>query len=201
MKPNLVIFARAPRYGTVKQRLAREVGALTALRFHRENTGGLLRRLSGDPRWRTWLAVTPDRAAARPGGLWPGAFEIVAQGPGDLGARMGRVLQGLPGGPVVIVGSDIPGIEGRHIADAIRALGQNDWVFGPAVDGGYWLIGANRRAPLHLPFKNVVWGSHQALAGTLANLGNQRVALLETMSDVDRPEDLAVWQAKTSSRP
>ena len=197
MKPNLVVFARAPRYGTVKRRLAREVGDLAALRFHRNNTADLLRRMSGDPRWRTWLAVTPDRAARRPGGLWSGSFTPVPQGSGDLGARMGRMFHSLPGGPVVIVGSDIPGIERRHVAEALRALGQNDWVLGPADDGGYWLIGASRRAPLRTPFAGVRWGSEHALQDTLANLGGQSVALLETRADVDRAEDLKT----VSSRP
>lgn len=191
MKPNLVVFARAPRLGTVKRRLARQVGMVEALRFHRDNTGRLLRRLGRDRRWRTWLAVTPDRDADRPGGLWPGRFTVVPQGPGDLGARMGRLFQHLPGGPVAIVGSDIPGIECRHVAEALRALGAHDWVLGPAADGGYWLIGARRTGPLRTPFADVAWGSDRALADTLANLRDQRVALLPTLADVDRAEDLA----------
>ena len=142
---HLVIFARAPRLGTVKRRLARDIGALGALRFHRETTAGLICRLGGDPRWRCWLAVTPDHWAARPGGLWPRCPALLAQGGGDLGLRMGRVLVGLQPGPVVIVGSDIPDIRARHVAAAFDALGNHDWVLGPAGDGGYWLIGARRR--------------------------------------------------------
>ena len=86
---HLVIFARAPRLGTVKRRLARDIGALGALRFHRETTGALLRRLAHDPRWTAWLAVTPDAWAGRPGGLWPRCPSLLAQGRGDLGVRMG----------------------------------------------------------------------------------------------------------------
>lgn len=187
---HLVVFARAPRLGTVKRRLARELGDLAALGFHRENTAALLRRLGGDPRWTCWLAVTPDTWAARPAGLWPGPCRPLAQGGGDLGQRMGRVLVGLPPGPAVIVGSDIPGIRPRHIAEAFQALGAHDWVLGPAADGGYWLIGARRRPTLRLPFAGVAWGSDRALADTLARLGGAKVALLETLEDVDSAADL-----------
>ena len=187
---HLVVFARAPRYGTVKRRLARDIGPLGALRFHREATGALLRRLGRDPRWTCRLAVTPDAWAQRPGGLWPPCTALLAQGGGDLGRRMGRVLVSLPPGPVVIVGSDIPGIRAGHVAAAFAALGAHDWVLGPAADGGYWLIGARRRPHLRLPFAGVPWGSDRALAETLAGLGGAKVALLETLADVDSAEDL-----------
>ena len=190
LERHLVIFARAPRLGTVKRRLARDIGALGALRFHRETTAALLRRLDGDPRWTCWLAVTPDTWASRPGGLWPRCPTLLAQGGGDLGLRMGRVLVGLPPGPVVIVGSDIPDIRAHHVADAFRALGDHDWVIGPADDGGYWLIGARRRPHLRLPFAGVQWGGEHALEGTLAGVGAAKVKLLETLRDVDSVEDL-----------
>lgn len=190
LEHHLVVFARAPRLGTVKRRLARDIGALGALRFHRETTASLLHRLDRDPRWTCWLAVTPDAWADRPGGLWPRSPNLLAQGGGDLGLRMGRVLVGLPPGPVVIVGSDIPDIQAHHVATAFRALGDHDWVIGPAGDGGYWLIGARRRPHLRLPFAGVQWGGEQALQGTLAGLGAAKVKLLETLWDVDSVEDL-----------
>ena len=191
MRRHLVIFARAPRYGTVKRRLARDIGTLGALRFHRRTTARLLRELGRDPRWTTWLAVTPDAALRRPGGLWPGRFRLLAQRRGDLGARMGRVFARLGPGPVIIVGSDVPGIRAAQIAAAFDRLGAADWVLGPAHDGGYWLIGARRRPVLRLPSANVAWGGPSALADTLANLEGQRVEMLETMVDVDTGADLA----------
>jgi rSAM/selenodomain-associated transferase 1 len=188
---HLVIFARAPRLGAVKRRLARDVGALAAWRFHRETTGTLLHRLGRDPRWTTWLAVTPDRWARQGRGLWRTPVRRLAQGPGDLGARMGWVFERLPPGPVVIVGSDVPGITPAAIARAFRRLGNHDWVLGPARDGGYWLIGARRRPVLRLPFQGVRWGSPHARADTLANLQGHKVALLEPLDDVDTGTDLA----------
>jgi len=191
LRRHLVVFARAPRLGTVKRRLARDVGALAAWRFHRNTTAALLRRMERDPRWTTWLAVTPDRWARHGRGLWRTPVRRLAQGPGDLGARMGRVFERLPPGPVVIVGCDIPGITAAAVARAFGRLGDHDWVLGPAGDGGYWLIGARRRPVLRLPFAGVRWGSSLARADTLANLQGRKVALLEQLDDVDTGDDLA----------
>lgn len=187
---HLVIFARAPRLGLVKRRLAKELGAAAALRFHGLNTQVLLRRLSRDPRWTTWLAVTPDSAVRDTAAIWRHRGPLLAQGSGDLGARMGRVLRWLPRGPAVIVGSDIPGIDAPRIAAAFRALGQANFVLGPAADGGYWLIGARRRPVIRTPFAGVRWGGAQALADTRANMAG-RVVLLEELQDVDTAADLA----------
>ena len=82
----LILFARAPRLGTVKRRLAREAGDAAALRFHRAMLRALARGLGRDRRWRTVLAVTPDRAR------FPTPLPRVAQGRGDLGERMARAL-------------------------------------------------------------------------------------------------------------
>jgi len=167
---------------------------VAAWRFHRITAARLLRRLgrSGHScQWCCWLAVTPDRDAQTVG-RWAGrSWRVVPQGPGDLGRRMGRVMAGLPPGPVVIVGADIPDIGASHVAEAFRWLGDHDWVVGPAEDGGYWLIGARRRPHLRLPFAGVRWGGAHALADTRAGLGRARVAELEVLSDVDRGADLA----------
>jgi len=186
-------MARAPRLGRVKQRLAADIGALAALRFYRQTTGRLLSRLSQDRRWSTWLALTPD-GALRDGPPWPFKGRLLAQGEGDLGQRMGRLFLGLPPGPVVIVGTDIPDIAAGHIAQAFARLGRKNWVLGPAADGGYWLIGARRRPTIRPPFAAVRWSSPHTLSDTLANLGSNQVELLETLADIDHGADLIRWQ-------
>ena len=192
---HLVIMARAPRLGAGKRRLARDLGALAAWRFQRRMLGRVLRRLARDPRWTTWLAVTPDRAARGTAHWaathWAAPARVIPQGAGGLEARMARLLRERPPGPVVIVGSDIPDLQPGHIARAFRALGRHDWVFGPAADGGYWLVGARRRRAPWRPFDAVRWSSRHALADSLANLKRARVALLEELHDVDTGEDLA----------
>lgn len=177
---HLVVFARLPRLGSGKRRLARDVGAVEALRFQRTILQMTLRRLAGDPRWITWLALTP--MPQRP---MPGLFHMIPQGRGSLGDRMAAVAQRLPPGPVVIVGSDIPGISTAAIAKAFRLLGSNDAVFGPAMDGGYWLVGLRRRPKFVDPFAKVRWSSEHALEDTITNLRKHSVAFVEVLEDVD----------------
>lgn len=192
MKPadHLVVFAKEARVGRVKSRLAADIGRVPAWAFARRNTGRVLRRLAGRGRWRAWLAVTPDSAAARP--VWPPGWVVIGQGPGDLGARMARAMESLPPGPVVIVGTDVPGVRRRHIEQAFRLLGSHDAVFGPAADGGYWLVGLRRRPRVPHLFAGVRWSTAHALADTRANLpAGARVALLDELEDVDDAAALA----------
>ncbi|WP_173984850.1 DUF2064 domain-containing protein [Magnetospirillum sp. SS-4] len=177
---HLVIFARLPRLGTGKRRLAAHIGPVEALRFQRWALSSLIRRLGRDPRWTTWLAVTPFQ-----GGPWPAGIPVIAQPKGDLGRRMAGVARALPPGPVLIVGGDIPDIRPRHIAAGFAALGNHDAVFGPALDGGYWLVGLKRHPRVIDPFDGVRWSSRHALADTLANLKGYRTALIDTLDDID----------------
>jgi glycosyltransferase A (GT-A) superfamily protein (DUF2064 family) len=124
--------------------------------------------------------------------IWPVDLLRWPQGKGDLGQRMGAIFRGAPAGPVVIVGADIPGITPALIEKAFRALGDHDAVFGPAIDGGYWLVGLKRgvkSVPVDL-FKGVRWSTKYALADTITTLRTTRVAKIETLRDVDTVADL-----------
>jgi glycosyltransferase A (GT-A) superfamily protein (DUF2064 family) len=111
---------------------------------------------------------------------------------------MRRALAQCPPGPVVLVGSDLPALRPLHIAEAFRLLGRHHVVFGPATDGGFWLVGV-RRAPF-LPdlFGPVRWSSPYALADTLANLPARiSVGFAATLDDVD---DDASWRRLAPKR-
>lgn len=205
---HVVIFAKAPRIGTVKRRLAAGIGQLAAWRCYGDMTRTLIDRLARESRWTLWLAVTPD-ADARATRFWPRARHChgiarIGQGRGDLGARMGRVLRDLPRGPAVIVGSDIPGIDAAAIHAAFRELQSADAVFGPAGDGGYWLVGLRRRPRPHgrLPgtlFRGVRWSSDHALADTLAGLPkSMRIGHLQRLDDVDDVGQWRAWRKQSS---
>jgi hypothetical protein len=107
---------------------------------------------------------------------------------------MQRLMDRLPPGPVVIVGSDVPGIAPGDIAAAFRALGAVDAVFGPAEDGGYWLVGQRRTPGTLQMFDGVRWSSPHTLADTLGNLQGRKVAHLRTIADVDREADYLRWR-------
>ena len=186
----LVVFAKAPALGRVKSRLARGIGQTVALAFYRAALARVLQRVARDRRWDTVLAVTPDGAAHR-SALWPSRVARRPQGDGDLGARMARAFRDLPKGQVVIVGADIPDLRADHIACAFAALGTSDLVFGPARDGGYWLIGAKGAARTAAMFTDVRWSTQHALADTVANLDAWKVTTLDTLDDVD---DVAAYR-------
>ena len=100
--------------------------------------------------------------------------------------RMRRALRASPPGPAVLVGADIPALAAGDIWAAFHLLGRHDLVFGPAEDGGFWLVGA--RHPQHLPalFEGVRWSSPHALADTLADLPRRvTVGFASRLEDVD----------------
>jgi uncharacterized protein len=184
MKDTVVVFARAPRLGAVKRRLARDIGDRAALRFHFATMTRLVRALAADRHFRTVLAVTPDHARFR----LPARVARLAQGGGDLGVRMQRAFRRFRHGRVAIIGCDIPDAEPLDALDAFRALGKAQAAFGPAADGGYWLVAMSPRRPAR-PFTAVRWSTEFALADTLANFAGWRVAFLRTLHDVDTAAD------------
>jgi uncharacterized protein len=196
MKRHLVVFARRPAWGQVKTRLAADIGRGPALALYKRLLARTLRRLGRDRRWTTVIAAAPAGQARRPG-RWTRGLAVIDQEQGDLGHRMAAAMAAMPSGKVVLVGSDIPEVRGGHIAAAFRALDDHDVVFGPARDGGFWLVGlapAMRDAPL---FGAVRWSSAHALADAVAGLPpGCRVARVALLSDIDDGAGLARWRMR-----
>ncbi|PRY21223.1 hypothetical protein CLV78_11097 [Aliiruegeria haliotis] len=186
----LIVMLKEPHPGRVKTRLGREIGMVPAAWWFRRQAMSLIRRLE-DPRWRLALAVSPDVTVIT-SRIWPGHLPRIAQGKGDLGARMVRLLRQAPPGPVMIIGADIPGITRSHIASGFQALDAGDGVIGPAPDGGYWMIGLKRtRSVPSGVLDGVRWSSPHAMADTIARLRGLRLARAATLQDVDTAADLA----------
>jgi len=175
---HLIIFAKPPRLGRVKRRLAADIGTTEALRFYRRNLAATLRTLGRDPRWQCWLFV--DRGLGR----WPKNLPRRFQARGDLGVRMETALRALPPGATVLIGSDIPGVQPSDIRHAFRGLGRSDVVLGPAEDGGFWLVGLAKSRCAPGLFRGVRWSGEHALADCVANL-TRPPAFAATKSDVD----------------
>lgn len=181
-------MVKQPRPGRVKTRLARDIGSVAATWWFRHQVARLLRGLR-DPRWQIVLAVAPDRAMRS--AAFPADLPRLPQGGGDLGHRMARMMRAAPPGPVCVIGADVPGITRAAIWRAFRALGRHDAVFGPAEDGGYWLVGVHNggRVPQGL-FEGVRWSTEHALADTIASLKGGATASVDTLRDVDTAADL-----------
>jgi rSAM/selenodomain-associated transferase 1 len=184
----LVIMAKLPVAGRVKTRLAREIGMVEATRFYRTTMRAVIARLAGQPFWRTYLSVSPDTGTASP--MLPPGVGRLAQGAGDLGARMQRPMRTLPPGPVCVIGTDIPGIAPADVRRAFRSLGRAEIVFGPAEDGGFWLVGMRRRPRIIDPYAGVRWSRDDTLASVEANLGARPPARTTRLADVDGARDL-----------
>lgn len=176
--------------GGPKRRLAASLGEVAAWRIYRAMSASLLRSLA-DPRWRTVLAVTPDDAVGlRAPDIWPATTPRVPQGAGGLGPRLARAFDRK--GPTIVVGTDAPDVRASDVWAGFRALQRADAVFGPAVDGGFWLMGLARPVTA-ARLAAVRWSSPDALADTVDALGRvRRVRFLRVLRDVD---DGADWRA------
>jgi rSAM/selenodomain-associated transferase 1 len=184
-RPVLVIFTKAPHAGRVKGRLAAGIGTRAAWRFYAAQLGLTLRVMSRLTGFEKIIAIAPDRAFMRR----PHGWRVVGQGQGDLGARMRAVFRRYPGRRVVLVGGDIPQLAAADVFFAAQALKHCDAVFGPAADGGFYLVALGARQPAR-PFADARWSGPYALGDTLKNFHGFRVAFGRMLRDVDTAADL-----------
>lgn len=186
----LIVFLKTPKAGRAKTRLGAEIGMGRAAILYRQMIARTLAEAGGGG-WRKIIAVDPPSDIYAWRGLWPAGFERIAQSRGTLGERMTAAMRAVSAGPVIIIGADAPGLRTRHIRRAFAALGRADAVFGPAADGGYWLVGLARRRSAPALFQNVRWSSEYALSDTLAGLPSIfQTEFLEPLCDVDSLADL-----------
>ncbi len=192
----VAVFAKAPIPGAVKTRLAASLGADAAASLHAR----LVRRAlatavaSGIGPVELWCA--PDEsdaffaACAREFGV-----ALKRQQGADLGARMRHAIDTTlaAGAALVVIGSDCPAMTPAHLHGARDALRARDVVIAPAEDGGYVLVGQS--APAARLFDDIPWGSDAVMERTRERLARSGAtwAELETLWDVDRPEDYARW--------
>ena len=191
-RPTLLIYAKPPRIGHAKTRLAAGLGSAVTARRLASMTLSKTLRAAANGAWSARLYLDPPDAGL--GGMELG-FPIYAQGGGDLTDRLNKGLAEADPGPVIFVGADAPMISPALIRKAVRLLQQNDAVFGPAADGGFWLFGLNTSMRTQSPFAGVRWSTEHALADVRANLpASAKVATLETLIDLDTAEDVETWK-------
>jgi rSAM/selenodomain-associated transferase 2/rSAM/selenodomain-associated transferase 1 len=212
-RERLIVFTRYPEAGKTKTRLIPSLGADGAAHLQRQMTEHILsqtrqlatrRSVSVEVRYeggnedlmKAWLGPT---------------FVYKPQSLGDLDRRMGCAFEAAFASGIeaaVIIGSDIPGITKDVLQQAFDTLQQKDFVLGPANDGGYYLIGMQidsfHRAHPAL-FTDIPWGTDKVLDTSLniATKMGLSFELLTELEDVDRPEDLYVWDklSKLASEP
>jgi hypothetical protein len=185
-----VVLAREPVPGRAKTRLVPVLGAEGAARLHERLVRHALATVTAAAVGPVELCVTPDAHHPVLARCADDAdVDLALQGEGDLGDRMLAAFRRRA--PAILIGSDCPALEVRHLVAARDALANGvEVVIAPAEDGGYALIGLAR--PVPELFRGVPWGGDGVMAATRLALAQHAVVHreLETLWDVDRPEDL-----------
>ncbi|TEB14645.1 2-phospho-L-lactate guanylyltransferase [Pelotomaculum sp. FP] len=192
LKPALAIMSRAPskegksRLGAVLSPAQREALQWAFL----EDTLDKVSRLTEFERY---LAVTPSGDLNKLAKKLEFGGRVMPQSGGNLGQRMHDIAERLfltGHAPVILIGTDVPALPPSYLQKALYLLEQSDLVFGPALDGGYCLIGM--RYFEGRVFDGISWGSEKVLEETLKICEENKLSygLLECLMDIDRPGDL-----------
>ena len=198
-RATLLVFAKAPRPGEVKTRLARSLGGSAEPEYGR--AAAIYRRMG-----RTIVDGVADAPATvtvcydPPGSekevrdwLGPAAAHCWSQGGGDLGDRMSRMFSRAfrEARHALVIGTDTPAVGADTVARALAALETADVVLGPSRDGGYYLMALRENRPEL--FAGIEWSTRSVLAETVARarVAGLRITFLEVESDIDTAADLA----------
>ena len=194
----ILLFAKAPTPGQVKTRLGKAIGDDEAARVYTLWMEAIVQRLAAARLAPLELWVSPNaelplfRRLVETCGV-----ELRIQPGGDLGQRMHQVMMHTLAlhRQAVLIGSDCPVMQADYVERALKAMDQGiDTVIGPAEDGGYVLLGLRQDVPSL--FTNIPWSTKQVMQMTRRQLmaAGQLWAELETLWDIDSPEDYRRWQ-------
>jgi len=189
----IALFVKAPIPGRVKTRLARDIGDAAACSIYRRLADHTVDQIQagGFP-----LALFFDGDEELLPGNWKQHARLCIRQQGDdLGQRMAAAFcclftEGMK--QVVLIGSDIPGIDASYLKQAFNLLDSHDLVIGPALDGGYCLIGFNRHSCTSTVFQQIPWSTDQVLKRTLAAAESSglSIGMLPALRDIDTLDDL-----------
>lgn len=195
-----LVMAKAPRAGEVKTRLEPLLGP--------EGCADLQAALiENAARWAAehtdaaFVAYTPPDAEDEMRTLVPEDVELFPQEGDDLGERLEAATERVAERPLLVVGTDAPAMRGEHARAALEALGAGaDACFGPAVDGGYYLVGLAARTPQVFAIASAAWGGPDVLRLSLdaARAAGLRVELLAEERDLDTPADAEALLARAA---
>lgn len=186
-KALIIVFVKNIKLGKVKTRLAKTIGNQGAFEVYKnlvEITEKATENILTDKRIYFSEAIIDTK--------WKNHYKAVQEGK-DLGERMKNAfIKGFEDGynRIVLIGSDLPDITSSHIENGLKSLKNNNVVFGPAIDGGYYLVGMTK---IYNPiFDNKPWSQPQLLEVTLNELKQNNISfgLLKILNDIDTFEDL-----------
>lgn len=185
----LIIIAKFPEKGKVKTRI-RELSQSRQVELYRKLLNLTMSKLSSIPGIDTFVAFAPESA-----GEYFAAFgcALIPLSKGDLGKRMYKAFERVFSNgyqKAVLVGADIPDLGQDIILNALDILSAHDIVFGPALDGGYYLIGM--KTLIKEVFESIPWSSEKTLETSLvqAKIICCTVGFTDTLSDIDTIDDV-----------
>ena len=200
LPPNrIIIFTRYPVPGATKTRLIPALGPVGAADLQRSLTERIYKQaFAFSTKNRVSIEICVKDGDEKKMRTWLGrGFEYSRQAPGDLGQRMETAFTNAfrrGSRRVILLGTDIPELEEKHLEKGFEALEKNDLVLGPSTDGGYYLVGLCRNAAI---FEGVSWGRTTVLDQTLglAHKAGLSIHTLEPLTDIDTEQDLDLLPA------
>ncbi|RYM32123.1 glycosyltransferase [Brumimicrobium glaciale] len=189
-KNALIIMTKNPELGKCKTRLAKTLGDKKALEIYIkliDYTAKIAKEVEADKFIYSTDVLTDSKR-------WecPNTFFSI-QSKGDLGERMNNAVQNVLNQgyeKIIILGSDCAEINSSDINSAFDQLNNHDYILGPALDGGYYLIGMKEVSPTL--FHDMIWSTEHVLSDSISRIKakNSSYFLLEEKSDIDFEEDL-----------
>ena len=199
----ILLFVKFPEEAGVKTRLAKEIGPGFVETLYRNFVLDLLETLKTGKRQIIINYHPPESGKAI--SKWLGKNYLYApQNGADLGERMKNAFKNAFASgfsKAVIIGSDMPDLELPVLNEAFSALDSDDAVIGPAVDGGYYLMGFKQSCFLPKVFEGIAWGTDSVFRDTMRILGKKkcRVNMLPELRDVDTVDDLRAFYYRNRS--
>lgn len=192
MKPALAIFVKTPGLTPLKTRLAKTIGEKMALEFYNHSLKAVTETIKNSPVEPFWAVAEKEGAQ---GNFWKD-FNVLHTGDGDLGQRQCYIynhLLSLGHKEVVLIGADAPQLSSEIVSKALNKLNEKtNFIFGPANDGGYYLLAGNKEIPANI-WSEVPWSDEKTLEVFKKRLSDkyQNECLeLKVLTDVDEEEDL-----------
>jgi uncharacterized protein len=175
--PAVAVFLRAPRLGTVKSRLAAEIGDRHALRIYRILAARTLAAArEAGLEVTVWFAPSDAGQEMR---YWLGEdCDVRPQASGDRGARLAAAARAAdPRRPWLAIVGDCPSLDAAILREAGAIAARGEFAIGPTVDGGYYLIGGV--PPIPDIFTSMPWGTSHLMSETRARLAHAGVTWRE----------------------
>jgi len=182
-----------PEPGKVKTRIARDTGPDRAVEVYRQIAAKVIgNTLPSDNEYERIIFYWPGTAGDQFRTWLPGE-KLLPQRGADIGERMALAIRDMlceGASKAVIAGVDIPELHREIVRDAFSKLDKADVVIGPALDGGYYLIGM--KALHERIFQGISWSTDKVLGQTILAVEalNVKWDAVATLSDVDTLEDL-----------